>query len=143
MMFFYTYLLLFLMILIPLLTIVNCSLFIISYNDEKALNRRDPHKFGVVCFTLAIATISLLLSTYFIILQIFTEKKIGDILFGFTFLFYFITILFSFISSALYQTDFADHYRFNLGLTIFIYILCVFSVVMAWFLSHNFELGIN
>ena len=46
---------------------------------------------------------------------------------GFVYFLYFVTTLFSFISSALYQTDYANQKQFNLGFTIFIYLLIIFN----------------
>jgi hypothetical protein len=128
-----TFVLLVLMILTPLLTIVNCSFFLISYNDKENSKYplRDQHKMGVVVFTLAMAIISFFISIYFIICIFILKKKIEYVLYGLVFLFYFITALFSFISSALYQTDYANHYRFNLGLTIFMYLLCILGVAFV------------
>ena len=123
------YLLLFVMLFIPILTIINCSFFFISYYDktDKKYPTRDHNKIGVVSFTLIISIISLLLSIYFIFCTFYPKKKMGAGMVSFVFFLYGVTTFFSFTSSALYQTDYANNKSFNLGFTIFIYLLLVFG----------------
>ena len=72
--------LLFVMLFIPILTIINCSFFFISYYDktDKKYPTRDHNKIGVVSFTLIISIISLLLSIYFIFCTFYPKKKNGS-----------------------------------------------------------------